>query len=995
MVAQCTQYDGVTCVPCAEIGVDGMNGGYLTSSQAARALGISKRTVLNAVAAGDLQAAYQMPGGAFRFMLPDVERYAHRRLLEQQRRQREREARLRSAHQAETGGGSNAGVAPVAPQGAAVSAGSHRGGGAGAPVMPLIERLSAILADGQEDAGTVVANILMLLADSLQVGMALVTRIEDDTWMIESAYDRAGMGLRSGDRLPYADILTRVLSSGGMATLIAENVRDDVRFAPLASVPEWRIGAVTAIALNSAHGGMFGALCTLHPHSRAVPSGEIPVLRLAGKMVMQAFDASEARTRERQAMRQLAGYAALVEASADAIIGADQEGRIGVWNSGASQLFGYSADEMIGTSIDVLSALGREAEGAEQLARARRGEHIVRLPTVLARKDGSTVDISLTASPIRDGSDALVGISIVARDISEQLRIHRESEQARKVAEELARLRQEQAEEARAMTAIGVALASSLDLEEVYRLILEQAAGLLPYDLAGVMHYDGEWAVVMASAGPRQVAAGTRFSRRSSNEHAWVTTPGVTTYLPDVTREPYWHSVDSAAAAMGLRSFVHIPIVIAGVDTGFLGITSLTPNCYTDRQVRLAGAIGEWATQAMRNARLHETERARVRASEELIRVREASADALRTLSMAVEQNPASVVVTSPDGTIEYVNPMFCQLTGYSKPEALGQSVLMQSSGQMPQAVYDDLWQTITSGEPWRGVLLNKKKTGETYWEQASIWPIRNADATIAHFVAVKEDIGERKRAEEQLQQSEERYRRIIETAQEGIWQVDAAGSTTFVNARMAEMLGYHPEEMAGQVPWAFVPESDVPMAKARQQRRANGVREAADVRYLRKDGGVLWTRVRSFPLVDERGVCTGAVGMIADITDQRALDSLRSRLAAIVESLPHAIIALSVTGCIESWNEGATSLYGYSADEAVGRPVSILAPDGWGDDVANTLAGVLSGQRLSQVETKRRHKDGHTLDVIVTIAPMCDAEGTIAGISSIARAINDGASPK
>jgi len=147
--------------------------------------------------------------------------------------------------------------------------------------------------------------------------------------------------------------------------------------------------------------------------------------------------------------------------------------------------------------------------------------------------------------------------------------------------------------------------------------------------------------------------------------------------------------------------------------------------------------------------------------------------------------------------------------------------------------------------------------------------------------------------------------------------------------------------------------------------------------------------------LVDERGVCTGAVGMIADITDQRALDSLRSRLAAIVESLPHAIIALSVTGCIESWNEGATSLYGYSADEAVGRPVSILAPDGWGDDVANTLAGVLAGQRFSRFETKRHHKDGHTLDVIVTIAPICDAEGTIAGISSIARAINDGASPK
>jgi PAS domain S-box-containing protein/excisionase family DNA binding protein len=849
-----------------------MNGGYLTSSQAARALGVSKRTVLNAVASGDLRAVFQMPGGAFRFMLPDVERYAQRRLLEQQRRQQERKVLLRSAQQAEPGGEASVGLAPSDSEASADSANSHRAGVPGASVTPWIERLSAMTADGREDAGTVVANILMLLADSLQVGMTLLARIVDGAWLVESVYDRAGMGLRSGDRLPHADILARVLSAGGMATLIAEDIRDDVRFTPFASTPEWRIGAATAIALNSAQGGMFGALCTLHPHSRTVPSGEISVLRLAGKMVMQAFDASVARASEYQAMRQLARYAAMVE--------------------------------------------------------------------------------------------------------------------------ELAQVRQQQAEEARAMAAVGVALASSLDLEELYRLILEQAAQLLPYDLAGVMHYDGEWAVVMASAGTRQVAAGTRFSRRSGNVHPWDTAPGVTTYLPDVTQEPYWHSVDSAAAAMGLRSLVHIPLAVAGVDSGFLGISSLTPNCYTDRQVRLAGAIGEWATQAMRNARLHETERARVRASEELIRVREASADALRTLSMAVEQNPASVVISSPDGTIEYVNPMFCRLTGYSKSEALGKSVLMQSSGLMPPAVYHELWETISSGEPWSGSLLNKTKTGETYWEQASIWPIRNDDATIAHFVAVKEDISERKRAEEQVRQSEERYRRIVETAQEGIWQVDAAGSTTFVNARMAEMLGYHPEEMAGQFPWAFVPESDVPMAKARQQRRAEGVREAAEVRYLRKNGGILWARLQSFPLVDELGVCTGAVAMIADVTDQRELDSIRSRLAAIVESLPHAIIALSVTGCIESWNEGATSLYGYGADEAIGRPVSIIAPDGWGDDVTKTLAGVLAGQRFSRIETKRRHKDGHILDVMVTIAPMRDAEGTIAGISSIASAINEGASP-
>jgi PAS domain S-box-containing protein len=127
---------------------------------------------------------------------------------------------------------------------------------------------------------------------------------------------------------------------------------------------------------------------------------------------------------------------------------------------------------------------------------------------------------------------------------------------------------------------------------------------------------------------------------------------------------------------------------------------------------------------------------------------RKQAEEQLRKLSQAVEQSPACVVITDPSGNIEYVNPKFTQLTGYTLEEALGKNPRILKSGETPPEVYKQLWETITSGREWRGEFHNKKKNGELYWESASISPVRDTRGAITHFLAVKEDITERKRAE-------------------------------------------------------------------------------------------------------------------------------------------------------------------------------------------------------------------------------------------------------
>ncbi len=128
--------------------------------------------------------------------------------------------------------------------------------------------------------------------------------------------------------------------------------------------------------------------------------------------------------------------------------------------------------------------------------------------------------------------------------------------------------------------------------------------------------------------------------------------------------------------------------------------------------------------------------------------------ETLLKLSKAVENSPASVIITDIHGTIEYVNPKFTAITGYSRDEALGQNPRLLKSGLLSPVFYEKLWNTILSGEIWVGELHNRKKNGEIYFEAATISPIRDDQQKITHFVAVKEDITERKRTEQELKKS-------------------------------------------------------------------------------------------------------------------------------------------------------------------------------------------------------------------------------------------------
>ncbi len=151
---------------------------------------------------------------------------------------------------------------------------------------------------------------------------------------------------------------------------------------------------------------------------------------------------------------------------------------------------------------------------------------------------------------------------------------------------------------------------------------------------------------------------------------------------------------------------------------------------------------------------------------------REAS-EHLRKLYLTVEQSPVSVVITDRNGVIEYVNPRFMEITGYRLEEVIGQNPRVLKSGEHSDEFYRDLWNTILSGRVWKGEFHDRKKSGELYWEEASISPITDAHGEITHFIAVKEDITARKEAEDALHSSEDRYRALFADSPIGLLEYD------------------------------------------------------------------------------------------------------------------------------------------------------------------------------------------------------------------------------
>jgi PAS domain S-box-containing protein len=250
----------------------------------------------------------------------------------------------------------------------------------------------------------------------------------------------------------------------------------------------------------------------------------------------------------------------------------------------------------------------------------------------------------------------------------------------------------------------------------------------------------------------------------------------------------------------------------------------------------------------------------------------------LRKLSRAVEQSPESVVITDVQGNIEYVNPKFTQLTGYTFEEATGQNPRILKSGMVPAATYRELWQTVLCGGEWRGEFANKKKNGEVYWESASIVPIRGSGGAITHFLAVKEDITERKQGEMALREAETMLRFFVQHAPAPIAMLDREMRYLVVSRRWITDFRLGDREIRGLSHYEAFPEITERWKEIHRRCLAGAVENCAEDRFARLDGSADWVRweIRPWRRIDNS---IGGIIIFSElITERKRAEEERQR---------------------------------------------------------------------------------------------------------------------
>lgn len=261
---------------------------------------------------------------------------------------------------------------------------------------------------------------------------------------------------------------------------------------------------------------------------------------------------------------------------------------------------------------------------------------------------------------------------------------------------------------------------------------------------------------------------------------------------------------------------------------------------------------------------------------------RKADEERLRQLSKAVDHCPAAIVITDRDGKIEYVNPRFCTLTGYSAEQAIGKNPRVLKSGVMDPSIYSELWQTITAGREWRGELCNRKRSGELFWESASISPIIADDGTIAHFVAVKEDVTERRQTELAIQRARDLLQNVIDSTPDWVVATDRDHRILIANQSVAAACGHHPREIVGRpaadwLPTGFRCEDETAEAAISGDVSSPAHRHEFEVTL--PDGSSRWYQTYIGPLRDRQGEIYGALRFGHDVTEARRAERVREAM--------------------------------------------------------------------------------------------------------------------
>jgi PAS domain S-box-containing protein len=428
-----------------------------------------------------------------------------------------------------------------------------------------------------------------------------------------------------------------------------------------------------------------------------------------------------------------------------------------------------------------------------------------------------------------------------------------------------------------------------------------------------------------------------------------------------------------------LREVLLTVSLVPGTQNSVASLLDITARKQAERALKLAHDTLELKV-AMRTAELAKiNEDLRLEVEERQKAVAEKESERQRLFAL-LEVLPATVYVKAPDYSIRFANRKFREMFGETEGNHCYEAVFGREEpcGACSQS------EVIRTGQSYRRDWTTPDGSG-TY--QVHDYPFADADGSPL-VLTLGIDVTERKHVEEALRQSEEKYRTIVETAQEGIWLIGPDDQTAYVNERMAELLGYSVPEMLGRNLLEFMDDDERSRAARYLAARRQGVREVHEVRRLRKDGATLWCLVSANPLYDVAGRYIGALGMYTDITQRKKVEEelqrQRQELQIILDSVPAMIFFKDQENRFVRINKAMVAAVGLPKDEIEGKTAFEIFPSQaaayWQDDQEVISTGIPKRNIPELMESPRGTRWLQTDKL-----PYRDEQGKIIGVIGFA----------
>jgi len=365
-----------------------------------------------------------------------------------------------------------------------------------------------------------------------------------------------------------------------------------------------------------------------------------------------------------------------------------------------------------------------------------------------------------------------------------------------------------------------------------------------------------------------------------------------------------------------------------------------------------------------------------------------------RNFEAIFDRAPVGIAQIDLQGKFLRANDRYCEMLGYSEAELLAKSAHEINHPEDCAEVLSGRRQLLDGAISSHSMEKRYvRKDGSVFWARLNRSLVRNSENQAQYFIAVVEDLTEKKLAERARVESDWRLEMALDSAGLGLWDRDLRTGKTNISGEYAKLHGLSPDHppLTYEEWLKLVHPDDRNRVNEQYRESLSRARDwDTDFRLVWPDGSVHWMLAKGQVFRDSVGCPIRLAGITIDITERKRIEEHCSLLSSIVESCDDAIFSKNLDGTIVSWNSGAERLFGYTAEEIIGKSASVLLPPECVGEYPAILETIRSGAHLEHHEVTRMRKDGRRVEVTVTISPVKNSEAMVVGSSTIARDITD-----